>query len=313
LGLIAQPSLTNFYTLGTSPMVLMGSTTDYVAGLRGQLEISTVSNFASLAQNQIFFIDGASWASNSVSTGLATPSGTYYARWRIVQDSEGGGVITGNDTAGNPVSFNANISAWSNTVTDTINVATTQLSSANKSQYVTPSGVPQLHFVGTGGVGAAEEIFADTTKTGLIRVFELTLTTWGANPVLIGFDDGVLTGTQNFKVPGLTGGVPGCSFAQGAINSNGAQVQGSPANSSVAQGDTLTCVIDQTTPSSVSASFYRTRAGVTVQIGTTVTGITGLSGGSRPCVAPYQGDTGDVNFGQNAFVRTLGGSEVMFG
>jgi hypothetical protein len=119
---LATPTLTNYSDLGTAPLVLEWSTTDYVAGLRAQLQIDYNSDFSSPEQNIIFFLDGASWSSADADINLATPVvGTaYYARIRTLRDNESGATaVTGNDPLGNALSFQADASGWSDTFTDT--------------------------------------------------------------------------------------------------------------------------------------------------------------------------------------------------
>jgi hypothetical protein len=119
---LATPTLTNYSALGTAPLVLEWSTTDYVAGLRAQLQIDYNSDFSSPEQNIIFFLDGASWSSADADINLATPIvGTaYYARIRTLRDNESGATAaTGNDPLGNALSFQADASGWSDTFTDT--------------------------------------------------------------------------------------------------------------------------------------------------------------------------------------------------
>jgi hypothetical protein len=313
---LATPTLSNFSALGASPLVLQGSTTDYVAGLRGQLQIATDSGFVTITQNWIFFIDGASWASNSVSTGLVTPAGQYWSRWRVVRDNENGTTVTGNDPLNNPLSFGADVSAWSTTFTDMISVSVAVLTSANgtsKNSLLTVSGSPVLNFAGTAGNGAFASDRATIEAQSDFTQWEMTITQ-------VGGSDAAYMGFCNLTDSFVSAIGPGSS------SSNGVIVKLFPNNvfinwNSDANGATLSSVVGVTALNDIFAlvlkkstnqvSVYRTRSGVTTQIGTTQT---------IPSFAAYyafvsakQGWNGTCNFGASAFARAFGSTETYYG
>lgn len=179
--LLAQPTLTNFSALGTAPVTLQWSTSDYVAGMRAQLQIDTNSGFTTvpLPQNIIFFIDGASWALNDMAIGMLDPAGLYYARIRTVRDNATGTLVTGNDPLGNALSFNADVSRWSTTFSDTIvssTAAWTGITGTKKHSTLTVSGTPVVIMQGTAGQGFLQDVAA-TIAGGNKTQWEHTTTT----------------------------------------------------------------------------------------------------------------------------------------
>jgi hypothetical protein len=315
-GGFATPTLSNFSALGAAPVVLQGSTADYVAGYRGQLQIATDSGFASITQNIIFFIDGNSWASNDIAIGLISPTGTYYARWRVVRDNEAGTTITGNDPLGNALSFGADVSSWSTTFTDTIVSSVAVLNSvngANKNANIAVTGTPKLIFLGSGGVGAYCSVRATVEAQSDFTQWEVTITQMGSSDALyLGFGTSA-DSFSSFLAPGLTDATGvGCKIAATNVNVNW---NSDGSGGSIASGagtaqvnDIFALVLKKSTN---QLSIYRTRSGTTTQVGTTQT---------IPSFASYfayvstrQDWGGTCNFGAAAFGRTLGGGEAVYG
>jgi hypothetical protein len=314
-GGFATPTLSNFSALGAAPLVLQGSTTDTnTAGLRGQLQIATDSGFSSIAQNIIFFIDGASWASNDIATGLVTPVGLYYARWRILRDNESGTTVTGNDPLGNALSFGADVSPWSNTFTDTISSSTAVLNSVtgvNKNVGVTVSGTPKLTFAGTNGTGATQPVRATIAQAADYAQFEVTLT---SNPTASGLRVGWEDGTTSFA----SNVAPGTNNNLGVdikMQSNGIFINwNSDGNgttltaSAPLSGDVYSFRLKKSTH---AVEVWRTRSGSTTQMGTTQTVPTFSA--YFMWLGPLQNESGTVNFGATAFTKALDLGAVLYG
>jgi hypothetical protein len=267
-GGLATPTLTNFSTLGTAPVTLMMSTTDYVAGLRGELQIATDSGFTSISQDIVFFIDGDSWARLDESIGLADPSGTYYARVRILRDNESG-TTTVTDALGQ--TFNADASSWSTTFTDTIGGSVAILSSAtgtSKSKFVNVA-TPFYQAVANANVGAFDGSRASIHAANTKFHFEWTLNTFAAtggnSKIYCSFDDGTTdlnAGGTGFisTFPGASGGPNGFTIQipKGGTTPNFSR---NGATSSIAlpsaatDGDTLAADID-TSAKTILLTWY---------------------------------------------------------
>jgi hypothetical protein len=273
----------------------------YVAGHRLQWEFAGSltpakngdGSYTTPTQTGVGFIDGDSWARLSLALGYASPSGPYAFHCAVLTDNEDTGAVTING-------LKYDRDPWSNDFTDTVNAASAQWSSANKSSFVSVSGVPALTATGNAGVNAAENVFADSTKTGK-RWFEITLGAMDANALfLIGFDDGSRTGVQNFFTPGGSGNTAGaCLVINNAqINANGGAAQSGVTNSAGQTGDVFRCEIDDVAK---TVSFFRTRSGTTLQCGSTQA-ITLAVTPYRACAAPFSPTTSNVlvgNFGQS--------------
>jgi len=265
---LATPTLTNFSTLGTAPVTLMMSTTDYVAGLRGELQIATDSGFTSISQDIVFFIDGDSWARLDESIGLADPSGTYYARVRILRDNESG-TTTVTDALGQ--TFNADASSWSTTFTDTIGGSVAILSSAtgtSKSKFVNVA-TPFYQAVANANVGAFDGSRASIHAANTKFHFEWTLNTFAAtggnSKIYCSFDDGTTdlnAGGTGFisTFPGASGGPNGFTIQipKGGTTPNFSR-NGATSSitlpSAATDGDTLAADID-TSAKTILLTWY---------------------------------------------------------
>lgn len=304
------PTLSNFSALGASPLVLQWSTTDYVAGYRAQLQIATNSSFATITQNIIFFIDGASWALDDMAIGLATPSGTYYARIRELRDNESGTTVTGNDPLNNALSFNADVSAWSNTFTDTITASVAALVSINgtgKNANITVSGSPPLTAgPGIGGQGV-QNVRTTVAQASDYAQWEFTITALTTDQLHIGFEDG----TGDFSNAGTRPGVSNASgievqiwnaagtihtFYNLANNGDLITTEVNPAQ----VGDVFTLRLKKSTN---KLEIWRTRSSVT----TLLTIIGGATVGALSAYYAYVGVvdtyTGTCNFGGSTYSK----------
>lgn len=265
---LATPTLTNFSTLGTAPVTLMMSTTDYVAGLRGELQIATDSGFTSISQDIVFFIDGDSWARLDESIGLTDPSGTYYARVRILRDNESG-TTTVTDALGQ--TFNADASSWSTTFTDTIGGSVAILTSATgtgKSKFVNVA-TPFYQAVANANVGAFDGARASIHAANTKFHFEWTLNTFAAtggnSKIFCSFDDGTTdlnAGGTGFisTFPGASGGPNGFTIqiTKGGTTPNFSR-NGATSSitlpSAATDGDTLAADID-TSAKTILLTWY---------------------------------------------------------
>jgi hypothetical protein len=286
---LATPTLAIQSATGAAPLVLQWSDTDYVAGYYGQLQIDQTSNaFGAITQNIVFFIDGTSWALNDEAIGLVTPSGAYWARIRVCRENESGATsVTGNDPLGNSVTFNADASAWSNTVNDTITAVTTIWNTATKNANLTVSGSPALTLTGPAGFNGSPAGVRATNFASGKRHWELTMTSFASsNPCYIGIEDGTvaLTGFPN----------PPATFTgyrtDGVLYKNGSVLSGS---TSAAAGNVLVVETDST-----GATMSLWLAGTSLG---TITGITASA--YYPYSALEDADSFTANFGQNTFTR----------
>jgi hypothetical protein len=305
-GGLAKPTLSNYSALGAVPLVLQGSTTDYVAGLRGQLQIDNNSDFSSPEQDIVFFIDGATWASNGASIGLTTPPGTYYARWRLVRDNESGST-TITDSLGN--TFTADVSSWSDTFTDTISgsaAAFVTKNDHNKNSGVNVTGIPPLSAAAIASPGAAQNVKATFGVTGK-KHFEITITGLnGTGSVYWGVTDSASDISALGVVPGNAASPNGATVkldsGGSAIYRNGGSA--SPAMGAVANGDVLVCEFD-TTASPPTVHFLKYRGGV-LSTQSTVSLTSKVPSGNWYAffgVAKI-GDAGTANFGASSFTMS---------
>ena len=280
---LATPTLTNFSTLGTAPVTLMMSTTDYVAGLRGQLQIATDSGFTSISQNIVFFIDGDSWARLDESIGLIDPSGTYYARVRILRDNESG---TTSVTDQNNVTANYDASAWSTTFTDTIGGSVAVLSSTtgtSKSKYVNVA-TPFYQAISNAVEGAFDSARASIHAANTKFHFEWTLNTFqatgGNSKIYCAFDDGTTdlnAGGTGFisTFPGQSGGPAGFTLQiqKGGTTPNfyrNGATSSLTLPTAATDGDTLAVDID-TTANTVLFTWYHSGTATVLNSGAAVT------------------------------------------
>jgi hypothetical protein len=220
---------------------------------------------------------------NLAADGYFDPSGAYFQQYRIRRE----------DGA---------LSPWveiSGTVTASVAVLHS-VTGADKNQYLSVSGTPKLVATGTNGVGAAHCSRATVAATGK-RQFEVTVTSYGNNNIAIGVENGTTNLNSGFPAPGISNanGV-GLRISNTAFAIFKAGVSVSSGSTSVATGDVLTMTYDSTAG---TASFYRTRSGTTIQIGSTVTGIS-LSAWNA-YLGCWSAGTLTANFGASAFTRAL--------
>lgn len=230
-------------------------------------------------------------SANLASDGYANPSGTYFQQYRWERE----------DGA---------ISNWSNEITDTVTVASTTLYTAtgfNKKQYVSVTGDPALVATGTSGVGAPQPVRCTAAKTGK-KQLEVTVTTLADNYVFICIEDGTTDLNSGFVAPGINNPAGfGMRISSSGFQLFKAGVSVGSGSTAGASGDVLTATFDT---SAGTASFYRTRSGSTVLLGT----ITGISQATyQACIGPYSGSVLAANFGQSAFARALDTGYAMYG
>lgn len=323
LGGLSTPVLSRFSSAGAAPLVLTFDNADYSVGLYGQLQIDNNSDFSSPEQNVVFFIDGSDFALNDETISMVTPSGTYYARLRMLRDNEAG-ATTVTDELGN--TFNADASAWSNTVTDTISSSVNVLPSAdgvNRSQYMSTSGTPVLSYILEADVGsfiAARGLTAQVPQKGHS---ELTVDGWFSGSdggVYAGVCDvGTVTTFATFgQQPGVSS-VPGCSAKLGKnattldVSANGSTTTYA-LGVNAAVGDKIIIECDKVA-NTVAFYVWDASAGALVNGGAPLVTVT-LTGVYIPtafyhCVAGRRGsnvagvsDAGTVNYGASAFSMT---------
>lgn len=188
------------------------------------------------------------------------PAGEIFARLRVERDD-------------------GEISDWSNTVTETIEVAVenaTEWASTtgpNKSQYVSVSGTPPLTATGQSGFNSAPIGVRGTQARSGKRQFQVTVTVAAAfTKFYVGADNGTDNladqGTTNFSVPGksnATGVVLQYSGDGPVIYAGGSAVFTGAAQAFVT-GDVFTVEFDT---DAGTASFYRNGT----KLGNTVTGL----------------------------------------
>jgi hypothetical protein len=313
---LATPTLTNFSALGTAPLTLEWSTTDYIAGDYAQLEIDQTSNaFGALTQNIIFFIDGASWALNDEAIGLVTPSGTYWARIRVCRENESGTSVTGKDPLGNSVTFNADVSSWSTIFTDMISASAAALnttSGINKSSFMTVSGSPALTWAGTSG-GGKDAVRTTIEQAANKGQFEVTINATG--DLFVGIEDGTTDFSTLNKIPGIDNSAGFAVELNGTagiglwFNTSGTFADLGSAAGCIAVGDVFSFVPDKVNH---TLAVYRTRSGATVQMGTTQS-VPTLTHNFAFMGANSTNGGGTDNFGGSTFARTLGTGEALWG
>jgi hypothetical protein len=303
---LATPTLSNFSALGTAPVVLQWGTADYIAGLRGQIQIATDSGFSSITQDILFFIDGDSWARLDEAIGLTSPGGTYYARIRAVRDNEAG-LTSLTDSFGS--TFNADVSAWSSTFTDTITGSAASFyttTGANKHTALTVTGTPPLSVKGTAGWGSnGEPVRSTLEQASDYAQVEVTLGSSSAT-FFCGFENG----TANLQ----TGGSPGQIDSTGiAVNfwSAGSRIDinwnGSVSSTGVSNGagswqanDIFSLRLKKSTN---TLQIWRTRSGTTTLLATK-TGMPSLSHYNF-YVGPTDASTYVTNFGGSTYAKVI--------
>lgn len=187
----------------------------------------------------------------------------------------------------------------------------TTTNGSSKSQYITVSGTPPLTAIANANTGSNNNVRVTFGVTGK-RQFEVTVTSGTTQGFAIWVDDGsTVLGNAVYPQIGSATNPKGARFqftmggsvASASIQGNGAAAQTSVANGVIAVGDVISVEFDTVAQ---TVSFYRTRSGVTVQIGATLTGQTWITGNVFAGV--MIANTGlqlDANFGGAAFARAL--------
>lgn len=318
---LATPTLTRVSAAGAVPVQLGVSSSDSGIGYYGQLQIASDSGFSTITQTVVFFIDGESWAEALQDIGLSDPSGLYYARVRLLRDNDDGATSV-TDQLGN--TFNADASAWSNTVSDTISVATNELANSdgiNRSQYLTTSGTPCLNFMTEIDLGALAAV------RGLVECpdkfhFEVEVTggfSGSDGAIYVGIaDSGAVTSFATFLSANPGEAIPGyCAriavgFSGSAFFRNGGY--DSPTLPiTLAIGDKIIIEGNRTT-GVVSTYIWDASAGAMANGGAAVNSVTlssqipadwfAFAGGRRGTGTAATSDSGVANFGQTAFSMT---------
>ena len=222
-------------------------------------------------------------AANLTADGYTDPSGAWFQQYRIRRE----------DGA---------LSQWveiSGTVTVPVAALWTQ-TGFNKKSYLSVTGSPALQARGTGGVGAPHCARATATATGK-RQFEVTVTTYTDNYCIVGVENGATDLNSGFPAPGITNNAGvALRIRNTGFDIYRAGVSVGSGSTPIATGDVITMIFDT---AAGTAAFYRTRSGTTIQIGSTVTGIS-LSAWNA-YVGTYSGPTLTANFGQSSFARAL--------
>jgi hypothetical protein len=210
----STPTLANepTRTLGTAPIKLLLSTSDYVAGKYAQIQVASDSAFSTITQNIVFFIDGKSWVLNDQSIAIQTENGQRWYRGRIASENAdtGATLVTGTAPEGFAVSFRADASAWSSPFTDTINASVAVLfngpAGVNRSHFVSVSPSTPRNFATTGG-GGTQAVRTTQQQASTLASLEVTITAWTSGR----FDVGIDNGTRNLD----GGGIPGINDSTG--------------------------------------------------------------------------------------------------
>lgn len=307
---LSAPTLRIVSALGTVPLTLGFDDADYIAGDYGQLEVASDSGFTTITQ-KVFSIDGASWALSDEAIGLATPAGPYWARIRIARDNDSGSTtVAGTDPLDNAISFPADVSAWSNVVNDTINASVAALNTVNgvnKNSTLTVTGTPALSFSGLNG-NDKTSVRTTVEQASSKAQFELTINSGATTDFAVGIDNGTadLSGLISPGYNDSTG--INVEFSSGSgvtVNWNARvnQVFVISAAGTTQNGDIMAIVYDD---AAHTLEVWRTRAGTTVQLGATVTGLPTLSHRFGFASTINSTMAGTLNFGGSTYAKTPG-------
>ncbi|URD60484.1 hypothetical protein M8312_11925 [Sphingomonas sp. KRR8] len=302
LGAIGSPKPTSFGWTSTAPVPFLTWTSasnvyDPVFTLASlavgdvvDLQIATDSGFTSIYGSDTNTVDATEAGDGSLSFPAIPTLGfgtTYYARAR-----KNGG-------------------AWSSTVSKTMAAAVVQFPSTtgfNKSQYITVSGSPPLTAAALAGNDK------DSVRTNVQQGFnkaqmEITLNSGGASANFnFGWDNGV-DDMSGFVLPGYsTSNGLTVNFALGQYifvnwNAGANQIQFANLAGVIQDNDVFTLVFDK---AAHTMECWRTRAGVTTQIGATATGLPALSAYYAHISSVNTAVNLTANFGATAYAKTPG-------
>lgn len=285
---LTAPALTRTSSAGAVPVTW--DATNAVADYFARLQVDGNSDFSSPEQDYTVLITGANMGDTDLLfPDFVQPSGTYYLRMRYERDD---GVV----------------SAWSNTLTDTIIAATTVLTSSdgvNKNQYATVSGSPALSWANSVDVGQHVFVRATADATVTQYGFSITLAGLGTN-FAVGTDDGTTNAVGAASYPNLStisnnGVVLWRSGSGSGIRVDGADTALAVAPDTI--GDEIIVEVNKGTGSNGTIDFYRLRGGTKTLMG----GKTGLSSARLArAVIGSQLASGTVNFGQSALDLNTG-------
>ncbi len=306
---IGAPVLALTSSAGVSPVTWTVDTTgtSIYAGYYWHLQVDNTSNaFPSPEQDIYQLITADEFGDlDSLIEDFVQPSGLYYLRLRAVIDDGASG--PGSGTNG----------AWSNVLTDTIVSATTVLETtggANKNNFLIVSGTPALDFHGTDGIGIPQYVRGTSNAIPSGKYgFAVDVAGFASGGVLVVGVDSNATAVGAATFPGvatLSNNGVFLYINQGGncdIYSGGSAVQsGISSNSPNTAGDRVIVEVDKGTGSDGTISFYRERAAVKAQIGTTITGLSS-SVLARACIgAGNTADAGSANFGQSSITLNSG-------
>lgn len=242
-----------------------------------------------------YIADWTTAANPSPSATFNTPSGTFYFHVRVERYTEIGTIV----------------SPWSNVLTDTILVATTSLHTTNgvdKNQFVAVTGrVAEIVDV---NVGAPCMVRATQAAAPSKFAFEVTLDRVSIYKSYISIDDGSnVYGPTVYNAPGAgtrTGISLQFSTTETAILF--AANDGQFTLPAAQNGDVITITGDRV---SNEIKFFRTRAGVTTQIG--ITKVLPIGTSWFAALGHERDGKLTANFGQTAFVRPLDAGHSMYG
>lgn len=295
---ITAPALTRTSSAGASP--LTWDATNCYADLYARLQVDGNSDFSSPEQDYTVLIT----ASNLADTDLlfpsfTTPSGLYYLRMRF--EREDGAV-----------------SAWSNTLTDTIVASVAVLFPTTGVHKHTSLAVSGSNLIFTGTDWNAYHGVETTTQGVAQGQFEVLLSTFQTGTVVaIGLGDGTTDFNGGFNiVPGRSNanGV-GFDIQQGANafffkNSAGTYTD---MGAALQAGDYAILRYNRSGGGTTGTlELWRDRSGTVTQIGSQITGLD-TTKMLYAYVSPKRNDVGTVNFGATTFRKALAGGYNFYG
>jgi hypothetical protein len=330
--LLAQPTLTLDSPAGEAPVEFTIDSPDYVVGYYLQLQFATDAGFTAITQDLVRFIDGDSWARLSLYLGFSNPepNAPYYARVRLLRDNEEG-AVTITDQQGNV--FQADVSNWSNTISDTLVGSVANLHTVtglNKSNRIDVTGTPPLIATANANINALRLVRSTHTASGK-RQIEWTLTaastigtsingTWGAGICDTAADFNAASSYPNVGVttPGALISLRRNSSAV-SFRRNGATVSmgNLPGGLAPAIGDILGCRFnkDPVGGGITELEFYYIplATGVRTVLVAPMTLTSQIPPQVAACCGGYlPGDSITVNFGGTPFARALDNGYELF-
>jgi hypothetical protein len=203
------------------------------------------------------------------------------------------------------------LSQWveiSGTVSASVAVLST-ITGFDKKSNLSVTGSPALVAQGNASVGAPQCSRASLAVAGQ-RAFEVTITNYTNNTIVFGLEDRTTNLNSGTPAPGSSNAA-GVAFRVSSTGFNllrhGVSVS-SGSGSNCATGDVFSIVFDTTAG---TMKVYRTRSATTVQVGSTMTGIS-LSVWNA-YVGTYTASTITANFGATAFTRALDSGYSIYG